>query len=266
MRAFYLASVLVLVGCGGDDDASPDTTDTGTLPADSGSDSVAVDSAKSDTGSAADTTSATDTTPATDTAPDAASDASDSDVTSDACPSTWMVAPTVDSSIAVPSGGGSLLLHAFGTGTQDYACVATTTAGDAGADAADGDAADTATTTYAWTLTGPEADLKDCAGVKIGTHFASSGGATAPEWLTLDGTNVIAAKNAQFSVDATAVPWLLLHATAHTGTGTLSKVQFIQRTNTTGGKAPATGCDASTAAGTTTKVAYTADYWFFGTP
>ena len=263
MRALWLASVIIVVGCGGDDDASPDTTDTGSIPVDSGTDSVAVDSAKPDT------------TPAGDTAPDAATD-SGSDVKADGdavadgdagCPSTWMVAPTVDSTITLPADGGSLLLHAFGTGTQNYTCTATTVAGDAGADAdaADGDAADTATTTYAWTLTAPEADLKDCAGVKIGTHFASAAGATAPEWMTLDGTYVIAARKAAYTADATAIPWLLLQKTSVSGTGTLSKTLYIQRTNTTAGKAPATGCDATTVAATT-KVAYTADYWFFGTP
>jgi len=41
------------------------------------------------------------------------------------------------------------------------------------------------------------------------------------------------------SPDPSAVPWLLLEATGHEGSGVLSKVTFIQRINTSGGKAPA---------------------------
>lgn len=246
MRALCLASVMMIVGCGSDDDAV-NTTDTGTVaetsPSDTGTtevDSATVDSTIEDSGT-----------------PDTASDATSDGDAAPGCPASWTIAPVVDSTIAIPDGGGSVLLHAFGTGTQDYSCVASA-AGDAGADAG---------STYAWTLTGPEADLKDCMMAKIGSHFASDAGASAPEWMTLaDGTHVIAKRNSAFTPDGgTSIPWLLLEATSHMGTGTLSKTLFIQRVNTTGGKAPGTGCD-STTVGATTKVAYTADYYFFGTP
>jgi len=172
---------------------------------------------------------------------------------SGACPASWTVAPTVDPSIAVPDGRG-VLLHASATGTQNYGCLATAPSGDAGT-----------ATTYAWTLTGPEADLSDCMAKKIATHFATDAG--APEWLTTDGTFVIGKKAAASTPDggAGAIPWLLVQTTSHGGSGTLAKTLYIQRVNTTGGKAPATGCDAPTV-GTTTKVSYTADYYFFGTP
>ena len=42
----------------------------------------------------------------------------------------------------------------------------------------------------------------------------------------------------------------------------LSDVSYVQRLNTAGGKAPATGCDATTV-GTETRAGYTADYYFF---
>ena len=61
---------------------------------------------------------------------------------------------------------------------------------------------------------------------------------------------------------ADAIPWLLLAATTHTGQGKFSKVTFVQRVNTTGGKAPATGCDAA-AVGKEARAAYTADYIFW---
>jgi hypothetical protein len=253
MRALFLASVVVLVGCGSDDEPAA-TTDTGSPAETSVADSDTTDSTTTDT-------TVEDTGTGSDTMADALSDALSDGDAAPGCPASWSVAPVVDTSIAVPDGGGSVLLHAFGTGTQDYSCVATTS-GDAGSDSGDGGA-----TTYGWSLTGPEADLKDCMMAKIGSHFASAAGATAPEWMTLaDGTHVIAKKNNAFTPDGgTSIPWLLLEATSHTGTGTLSKTLFIQRVNTTGGKAPTTGCD-STTVGMTTKVAYTADYYFFGTP
>ncbi len=55
-----------------------------------------------------------------------------------------------------------------------------------------------------------------------------------------------------------------LAATPTTGPadGTLTSTTFIQRLNTTGGLAPAGGCDA-TLVGATAPVAYTADYYFY---
>ncbi len=44
--------------------------------------------------------------------------------------------------------------------------------------------------------------------------------------------------------------------------GTFTSTTFIQRVNTTGGVAPAGGCDADRV-GTTTPVFYTADYYFY---
>jgi hypothetical protein len=262
MRAIGLASVIFFVGCGGDDDASSDTPDTAVSSADTGNDSAA----KTDTSVPADTAVADTAVADTAVADTAVADGDGSTADADGgCPSTWTTPPTVDATIALPTGGGSVLLHAVASGTQNYTCTATTASADAGADADEADAADTATTTYAWTLTAPEAELKDCASVKIGTHFASAAGATAPEWMTTDGTYVIGARKAAYTADASAIPWLLLQVTSHGGTGILAKALYVQRLNTVGGKAPATGCGPSSV-GTTTKVGYTADYWFYGTP
>jgi hypothetical protein len=157
----------------------------------------------------------------------------------------------VDPRIAVPDGGG-VLLHATATGSQNYTCSQMM---------ADGG------TTYAWVFTGPEADLADCTMTKIGKHFASDGGPTAPEWMTLsDGTYVIGKKLAADTPDggSGAMPGLLLRAVEHGGgTGTLSHADYIQRVHTTGGLAPSSTCDATTM-GMTEAVPYTADYYFFG--
>ena len=98
-------------------------------------------------------------------------------------------------------------------------------------------------------------------------HFASDGGPTAPQWQTTDGTYVIGKKLAAFTPDGggSSVPWLLLQEKSNGGAGTLSKAGYVQRLNTTGGIAPTATCDVGSV-GTTQKVSYTADYFFFGTP
>lgn len=173
------------------------------------------------------------------------------------CGAPWTDAPTVVAALALPD-GGTVLLHAAGSGSQDYACTGTFI--DAGADG--GDAGET----FAWVLTGPDAQLKDCHGTVIGHHFPSEAGASAPEWLTLsDGTYVIGKKvpGAAYTPDggSGSVAWLLLQATSHGGTGTLSNVTYIQRLNTDGGVAPSS-CDPADAAALA--VPYTADYYFYG--
>jgi hypothetical protein len=162
----------------------------------------------------------------------------------------WTIVPVVDPSIKVPlDAGDSLLLHAFATGTQNYKCLGT---------AVDGG------TTYAWTLTGPIADLNDCMMTKIGTHYASDGGATRPEWMTMGGGYVIAKRSSGFTPDGgqNAVPWLLLEQTERGGIGPLSKTSWIHRLYTTGGVASG-ACDSNTL-NNTQAVQYTADYYFYG--
>jgi hypothetical protein len=183
----------------------------------------------------------------------AAGDASqDGEVIEAACPSSWLVAPGVDPSISVPDGGGGVLLHASGIGTQDYTCTESMVDGG---------------TTYGWTFVGPEAVLNDCNGTLVGHHFASDGGPGAPEWLTVDGAYVIGRKvNAGFVPDggAASIPWLLLQAVTHGGSGTLASAQYIQRLETDGGVAPGAATCGIDAGGTTVKVPYSADYYFFG--
>jgi hypothetical protein len=217
------AGVLVLQACSGDNNNG-----------DGGSDATS-DTTQQDVSSG-------------DVASDVAKDVAQQDASDGGCPSSWTLAPTVVDSLDVPDGGGGVILHAAGSGTQNYVCEATTT--DAG-------------TAYVWTFVGPQATLDDCAANLIGHHFASEAGAAAPEWQTLDNSYVIGKKLAAYTADAAAVPWLLLQETSNAGTGTIASTLYIQRVNTSGGVAPSSGCD-STTVGNTSNQAYTADYYFYG--
>ena len=158
---------------------------------------------------------------------------------------------TIPDMLAVPT-GATLAFRAHGRGTQNYTCVATTTAAaaDAGTDAG--------VTTYAWGPATPDAKLYDENDTQIGTHFAG------PTWMSsVDGSDAVGSKTASVaSPMTTAIPWLLLKVVEHMGSGVFMDVTYVQRVNTTKGKAPATGCD-STTVNTTVAVDYTADYYFY---
>ncbi len=151
-------------------------------------------------------------------------------------------------SIAVPAGNGRVILRAAAKGSQDYACAPVVVDGG---------------TSYAWSLTGPHATLTDCHAVEIGRHFASDGGAGAPEWQTVDGAYIVAHKSAASTTDGGSVPWLLLTVDGHGGSAPFTEARYVQRVNTSGGVAPSAPCDASRV-GTLQKVPYAADYFFYG--
>ena len=108
-----------------------------------------------------------------------------------------------------------------------------------------------------WTLKAPDAQLFDKDGKVFGKHFAG------PSWQASDGSRVAgkAAANAP-SPEADSIPWLLVKVVSREGEGVLARVTSVQRINTKGGKAPASGCDAEHA-GQEVRVAYSADYVFF---
>jgi hypothetical protein len=137
-----------------------------------------------------------------------------------------------------PPANESLLLQVHAKGDQVYVCKA------------DG-------AQYSWTLKAPDAQLFDKDGKPFGKHFAG------PSWEATDGSRVTgkAVANAP-SPDPDSIPWLLLTVTDRTGQGALFRVTSIQRINTKGGKAPATGCDAANS-NKEVRVAYSADYRFF---
>ena len=110
---------------------------------------------------------------------------------------------------------------------------------------------------YEWTFVGPEADLFDTRGMKIGRHYAG------PHWEAIDGSKIVGLVKASTAApDAGAIPWVLLGAKSVGPAGTFSNVSSVRRVHTTGGIAPGDGCSAA-AAGTRARVPYTADYYFF---
>jgi hypothetical protein len=137
----------------------------------------------------------------------------------------------------LPPAGTKTVLTLQGTGTQIYTCKATPTP--------------------TWTFIAPQAKLLHN-GKEIGTHSAG------PTWALKDGSYIKGkVLVTQPSPDPAAVPWLLLQTTETHGKGALTPVQYIRRSNTKGGKAPTTGCDAYHL-GANKKTPYTATYTFYG--
>lgn len=132
-----------------------------------------------------------------------------------------------------------LILAAHATGSQIYVC-------QAGSD-----------NNLAWVFKAPQADLHNASDAVIGSHFAG------PTWKDKDGSEVTGkVVSRQDSPDPDSIPWLLLSATAHSGSGILERVTTIQRLHTKGGQPPQGGCDESHRT-TEVKRPYSADYYFY---
>ena len=145
--------------------------------------------------------------------------------------------PQVPDSIKAPA-GEEIVLQVHAAGSQIYVCQAS------------------ADQKLSWVLKAPEAKLSDANGKEVGTHYAG------PTWKHADGSEVMGKVVSRSDApDAGAIPWLLLTATNHGGTGILSGVTTIQRIHTQGGQPPA-GCD-DTHRGSEIKVPYSADYYFY---
>jgi hypothetical protein len=139
-----------------------------------------------------------------------------------------------------PPAKEQLLLQVHAQGNQIYTCK--------------GDGAQ-----FTWVLKAPEAQLTDKSGKSFGKHLAG------PSWEANDGSRVTGKAVANVpSPDADSIPWLLVTVATHSGEGVLARVTSIQRVNTKGGKAPASGCDAAHA-GQEERARYSADYVFFAT-
>ncbi len=110
---------------------------------------------------------------------------------------------------------------------------------------------------FAWMLEAPDAQLFDKSGKAFGKHFAG------PSWEANDGSRITGKAVANTpSPDSESIPWLLVSVVSHNGEGVLAGVISIQRINTKGGKAPASGCDAAHVS-QESRVPYSADYVFF---
>jgi Protein of unknown function (DUF3455) len=143
-----------------------------------------------------------------------------------------------------PPAGQVLALAAHANGVQIYECKA----------AKDNPAQ------FSWTLKAPEADLKDASGKPVGKHYAG------PTWEATDGSKVMGEVVAKHDApDAASIPWLLLRAKSTSGSGIFSAIASVQRLQTSGGSAPANGCDSSQS-GKESRVPYTAVYRFYKAP
>jgi hypothetical protein len=147
--------------------------------------------------------------------------------------------PEVPEKIKAPA-GQELALVAHATGFQIYTCQRGT----------DGQPA--------WVFKAPEAELRDNKDRVIGSHYAG------PAWKHTDGSEVTGKVLAKVdSPDSDAIPWLLLTAASHSGSGMLANVSTIQRIHTKGGQPSATRPCTSSNLDATSKSSYVADYYFY---
>lgn len=147
-------------------------------------------------------------------------------------------ASDVPKNLQVPS-GQELLFKMAAQGVQIYECKAKT----------DG--------AFEWTLKAPDAVLLN-EGKTVGKHYGG------PTWEADDGSKIAGQlKEKSAAPDKNAIPWLLLEVKSHQGSGRFSPVNWIQRLETTGGKAPIEGCDRSRSQ-SQVRVSYTANYYFYG--
>jgi Protein of unknown function (DUF3455) len=147
-------------------------------------------------------------------------------------------AVAADEGLVLPPQGSALQLELSADGVQIYAC-----------EAKEG--------RFEWSFKAPEASLFDKQGRQIGTHFAG------PTWKMVDGSAVVGEVIARADApEPGAIPWLLLRAKSHEGSGSLATVTYVRRAETKGGLAPKTGCDAGHLS-EEARIPYSATYQFY---
>ena len=164
--------------------------------------------------------------------------------------------PPVPDPIQVPA-GQRLFLAGHAYGTQNYICL------PSGAG-------------FAWTLFGPQATLFHNDARQMMTHFLSpnpdEAGTLRATWQHSVDTSAVWARAIAMSADLGfvapgAIPWLLLEVVGAENGPTegrrLTGATHIQRLNTEGGIAPATGCSELVNVGIRVFVLYEADYFFY---
>jgi hypothetical protein len=172
-----------------------------------------------------------------------------------------MLSPGLHAQSAIPAdlrvpAGHTLFLRASATGTQNYVCLPTASG-------------------FGWAFYGPQATLFR-SGTQVITHFLSpnpdEGGLPRATWQHSRDTsrvwaNAVASSSDPRFVRPGAIPWLLLEVVGAdrgpTGGTRLTETSFIQRIRTSGGVAPATGCDEAPNVGAKALVPYKTDYLFY---
>jgi hypothetical protein len=111
---------------------------------------------------------------------------------------------------------------------------------------------------FSWETLAPDAKLFDAEGKIVGNHTAG------PLWEYKEGSRVVGRVLKKIDMEpSSSIAWLLVEVVSHEGDGLFSNVSFINRVNTHGGLPPSSGCDANHLGGEK-RVAYTADYIFYG--
>lgn len=151
-----------------------------------------------------------------------------------AAPATGPAEITIPTALRVD---GPVIMRASATGVQIY----TATADAAGA--------------LSWVLKEPKADFVTEGGAR-GKHSAG------PTWEIPGNAKITGQKLREVPAsDSAAIPWVLLKVKSQQGDGALATATYVQRINTTGGKAPVIG---EAKAGDEISVPYTAQYIFYG--
>jgi hypothetical protein len=109
---------------------------------------------------------------------------------------------------------------------------------------------------YAWAFTAPDATLYD-AGRPVARHAAEN------QFEALaDRSSLSATLRARQDGGADNLPWILMRALPTEDAGLFAGVTSVQRVNTSGGVAPAAGCDADNV-GKEARSRFSADYYFY---
>ncbi len=167
-------------------------------------------------------------------------------------------APSALPPVLIPD-GATPYLRTHAVGTQNYVCIATGSG-------------------LVWRFVGPQATLFVTVfgfEQQVTTHFLSpnpdEAGIARATWQASFDSSRVWARATQIVDDPAVIgtgniPWLLLQRAGArrgpTGGSLLSQATWIQRVNTVGGVAPATGCSQSTDAGAMALVPYGTDYVF----
>ena len=162
------------------------------------------------------------------------------DLTGAAAPITTRSTPPEVPALLEVGEGFEVSYHTYAQGVQVYVCTQTSPG------------------VYGWVLKQPIASLYSNAAFngEVGTHYAG------PTWESNSGSKVVGARLESVTVDPNSIAWLKLVAVSSQGPGIFDSTAFIQRVNTVGGKAPATGANAETV-GQEISIPYTAEYYFY---